>query len=193
MTTHWGWVRHGPTHEKNFVGWRDVPADLSDTARLSRLNRYLPEDAVVVSSDLIRASATADAIGQGRTRIANAGGIKEFNFGDWDGVDFATVAERHPDLSRKFWEEPGAIRAPNGESWDDVSARVARVVGDLNAQHAGQHIIAVAHIGVIMTQIQLAGRMTPYQALGHQIENLSVTRISFTAPDWSITDINHVP
>ncbi|PHR02026.1 MAG: histidine phosphatase family protein, partial [Sulfitobacter sp.] len=36
--TIWHWVRHGPTHEKAFVGWRDVPADLSDTAQIARLN-----------------------------------------------------------------------------------------------------------------------------------------------------------
>ena len=30
------WVRHGPTHEKAMTGWRDVPADLSDTAAIAR-------------------------------------------------------------------------------------------------------------------------------------------------------------
>ncbi|MDG1167584.1 MAG: histidine phosphatase family protein, partial [Sulfitobacter sp.] len=57
--TVWHWVRHGPTHEKTFVGWRDVPADLSDRALIGRLNSYLPSEAVVVSSDLIRSVTTA--------------------------------------------------------------------------------------------------------------------------------------
>ena len=38
MTRLW-WVRHGPTHAKAMVGWRDLPADLSDTAALARLAR----------------------------------------------------------------------------------------------------------------------------------------------------------
>ncbi len=46
MTT-WWWIRHGPTHEKCFVGWRDVPADLSNTAQISRLNAHLPDDALL--------------------------------------------------------------------------------------------------------------------------------------------------
>ncbi|MEO0677999.1 MAG: histidine phosphatase family protein, partial [Pseudomonadota bacterium] len=46
MTTFW-WVRHGPTHEKAFTGWRDVPADLSDTAALQRLSAFLPSDAPI--------------------------------------------------------------------------------------------------------------------------------------------------
>ena len=36
----WFWIRHGPTHEKNFTGWRDVPADLSDRAIIDRLSSY---------------------------------------------------------------------------------------------------------------------------------------------------------
>ena len=39
------WVRHGPTHRKEMVGWSDVPADLSDTAALARLLRQLKNDA----------------------------------------------------------------------------------------------------------------------------------------------------
>ena len=56
------WVRHGPTHAKTLVGWTDLPADLSNTAQLQRLSDHLPQDAVVISSDLIRAADTADAI-----------------------------------------------------------------------------------------------------------------------------------
>ena len=52
MTT-WLWVRHGPTHEKTFVGWRDVPADLTDAAQIARLNAHLPQEALLISSDLI--------------------------------------------------------------------------------------------------------------------------------------------
>ena len=47
MTT-WHWVRHGPTHQKTFVGWRDVSADLSDTAQIARIQAFLPTDALVI-------------------------------------------------------------------------------------------------------------------------------------------------
>ncbi len=54
-------VRHGPTHAKGMVGWTDLPADLSDGAALARLNAHLPQ-VPVISSDLTRAVATADAL-----------------------------------------------------------------------------------------------------------------------------------
>ena len=65
----WFWIRHGPTHEKNFTGWRDVPADLSDRALIDRLSSYLPSEAVVVSSDLTRSVTTADALAGARPRL----------------------------------------------------------------------------------------------------------------------------
>ena len=99
MTT-WHWVRHGPTHQKTFTGWRDVPADLSDQAALDRLNAYLPDNALVISSDLIRCVETADALQGTRTRLRHDPSLREFHFGTWEGVGFDTGSDWHPDLSR---------------------------------------------------------------------------------------------
>lgn len=191
--THIWWVRHGPTHEKAFVGWRDVPADLSDVDLVSRVSNYLPKDALVVSSDLQRATATADAIAGQRQRLSNDARLREFNFGDWDGLTFKEVEKRDGDLSRRYWEEPGVLRAPNGESWNDVATRVNSCVDDLVDKHAGQHIIAVAHIGVIMTQLQKVSDGDAYRAMGHTIDNLSTTDLRFDGDVWRQGVINHIP
>ena len=50
MTQFW-WVRHAPTHSKAMVGWSDIPADLSDTAWLERISAFLPQRALLVSSE----------------------------------------------------------------------------------------------------------------------------------------------
>lgn len=191
--THFWWVRHGPTHEKNFVGWRDVPADLCDTALISRVSNYLPRDALVVSSDLIRASDTAKAIAGGRRRLPHLPALREFDFGAWDGLHHTQVTARDPDLSRRFWEEPGDLAAPEGESWNDVAARVGHAVDQLIAAHPHRDIVAVAHIGVIMTQIQRAKGSTAYAAMGHHIDNLSTTDLKYDGEHWEIGKINHIP
>lgn len=172
------------------VGWRDVPADLSDTAQLARLIAYLPANALLISSDLIRASATADAIATTQTRLAPTPALREFNFGAWDGLHYSQIDESE---SRPFWENPGDLAPPGGESWNTVSTRVATIVDDLMCQHPGRDIIAVAHIGVIMTQIQRATGSTAYQAMGHTIDNLSVTDLAFDGAGWSVGRINHNP
>lgn len=192
MTT-WHWVRHGPTHEKSFVGWRDVPADLTDTEQLARLSAHLPDIAIIVASDLIRASATADAIAHPmRKRLPDDPRLREFNFGVWDGMHFNDVAARDPELSRAYWENPGTVAPPSGESWNNAAARVAGTVTQLNTAFPASHIIAVAHFGVILTQVQQALGVTPHQALGHSIDNLSVTTLHYDAGTWSCKEINHL-
>lgn len=193
MTVNFWWVRHGPTHEKAFVGQRDVPADLSDTAQIARLDDYLPDRALIISSDLSRAADTASSIATTRTRLPHDPDLREFDFGDWDGRHFSAVAETHPGLSRQFWEQPGDVAPPNGESWNEVRARVDRAVDRLIAAHPGQDIIAVAHIGVIMTQIQRAGGLSAADTLAHRIDNFSVTRLSVSRGVWHLGQVNHLP
>lgn len=192
--TVWHWVRHGPTHEKAFVGWRDVPADLSDIEAVARLRAYLPETAVVISSDLIRASATADALAHvTHERLPHDPHLRELDFGKWDGMHFSDVAEKYPELSREYWEKPGDIAAPEGESWNAAAARVNAVVDRLNDRYPDRDIIAVAHFGVILTQVQRALGVTPYDAISHKIDNLSVTELSHGAGRWHVARINHCP
>lgn len=194
MTT-WHWVRHGPTHEKTFVGWRDVPADLSDTDLINRVRNHLPDRALLVSSDLIRSVTTADVLTLPRhTRLAHETDLREINFGIWDGMRFDAIAARDPQLSRAFWDNPGDVQAPEGESWNQTQARVSAVVDRLNAEHPDAHIIAVAHFGVILTQVQRALGVTAVAAMAHKIDNISVTTLRHQGKDdWEVAQINHVP
>ena len=87
------WVRHGPTHAKTMVGWSDLPADLSDTAQVERLAGHLPPNALVISSDLSRARATADAIQGQRDRLAHDMDLREIHFGDWELKRFDEIED----------------------------------------------------------------------------------------------------
>ena len=192
--TIWHWVRHGPTHAKTFVGWRDVPADLSNYAQIDRVRGALPKQGVLVSSDLARARDTATALADnGHLRLPHDPHLREMHFGAWDGVHFEIVSARDPDLSRQFWEEPGAVMPPGGESWDIASARVAATVRRINAHHPNQNIIAVAHFGVILTQLQRALGISAYETLSHKIDNFSITTIDWTGAKPSVSRINHLP
>ena len=192
--TVWHWVRHGPTHEKTFVGWRDVPADLSDHARIARLDAHLPGEALLISSDLSRSVATADALaGPARRRLPHHADLREMDFGLWDGMHFKDVAARDPELSRAYWETPGDVAAPEGESWNQTAARVSRVVDNLTATHGDTQIIAVAHFGVILTQVQRALGVSAYESMAHKIDNLSVTTLTHREGVWQVERINHLP
>ena len=191
MTRFW-LVRHGPTHAKTFAGWRDIAADLSDHVAIARLNAHLPKAALLISSDLIRATATADALAKDRHRLPHDPTLREFNFGDWDGLGFDEVSARWPELSRRYWEEPGHVAPPNGESWHAAEARISAAVDRLTTAHPGRDIIAVAHFGAILTQYRRAAGLTPYQALAQKIDNLSVSCLHFAQGQWSVARVNHI-
>ncbi|MGO4908550.1 histidine phosphatase family protein [Pseudorhodobacter sp. W20_MBD10_FR17] len=184
--TKFHFVRHGPTHAKTLVGWSDLPADLSDTAAIARLSDHLP-DAPVISSTLLRATATADAIQGRRPRLPHDADLREIHFGDWELQHFTEVEDQA--RIRRFWEEPGSIAPPNGESWDVVCARVNTAIDRLMAHDT---IIIVAHFGVILTQVQRALGIGGYEAFSHKIDNLSVTDITYDGA-WSAGRINHIP
>lgn len=185
------WVRHGPTHARSMVGWSDIPADLSDTAQLRRLHDHLPGDAPVISSDLTRAAATADAIAGARTRLPHDPDLREINFGDWELKRFDQIEDQAH--ARAYWENPGDVRPPGGESWNQVTARVDAAVARIFCENAHADIIAVAHFGVILTQLQQALRVGAYEAFSHKIDNLSVTELHLRDDGWHAARFNHHP
>lgn len=182
-------VRHGPTHAKSFVGWTDLPADLSDTAAIARLESALPH-VPVVSSTLDRAIKTADAIQVKRPRLPHDPNLRESHFGAWENLTWSEIEARDGALARRVFETPGDHAPPGGESWNDFSARVHTgidaIVGDA---------IVVAHMGVILAVLQRALGCSAYDALGHKIDNLSVTtiiRATQHTPQWSAPSINQI-
>ena len=172
------------------VGWSDLPADLSDRAALSRLEAALPRDIPVLSSDLSRTTATADAIAGDRPRLTPSHALREMHFGDWELRAHAEIEAEDPDRIRAFWERPGEVRPPGGESWNDLGARVAATV---EAVRAGTpHLIIVAHFGVILSELQRVLDLAPDETFAQRIDPLSLTRIDY-APDRDAPLINHKP
>jgi alpha-ribazole phosphatase len=187
MTRIW-LVRHGPTHAKTMVGWSDLPADLSDTAALARLNAHLPQGAPVLSSDLARAVATADAL-RARPRLPHDPGLREIHFGAWELRSFAEVEAEDPALIRAYWDSPGDVRPPGGESWNDLTARTWAALDRL--QGIAPEVIVVAHFGPILAAIQRATGHSALQVFAHKIDNLSVTCLSLDPPH--VHAVNHRP
>ena len=190
--TRFFWVRHGPTHAKSMIGWTDLPADLSDTAALTRLCAHLPAAAITISSDLIRATATADAICPGR-RLPHDPALRELNFGAWEQRTFADIDAESPALIRAFWDEPGTVSPPGGESWNSLTQRVWTATDRLTAAHPGATFIVVAHFGAILAALQRALNIPAVQAFAHKIDNLSVTELTLAAEGWQVGRINHRP
>ncbi|AJE48541.1 histidine phosphatase family protein [Celeribacter indicus] len=182
-------VRHGPTHARCFVGWSDLPADLSDRAALARLEAALPQ-VPVISSDLRRAVDTATALQGPRPRLAHDPRLRETHFGAWELHSWAQIEQADAALAREVFETPGSAAPPGGESWNAFSARVHAAIDALDGE-----TIVVAHMGVVLAVLQRALGVTAYEALAHRIDPLSCTCIE--RPDgaqghWRAAAINQI-
>jgi alpha-ribazole phosphatase len=143
-------LRHGaPETPGLLMGWADgkpTPAGIA-----ACLEQTSGEDiAAVVSSNLLRALAPAEAISE---RLALPPVVdprwRELNFGDWDGL---AASQIDPPALARFWNDPDADPPPRGEKWSALVARVAAAIAALEPRstlvvtHAGAMRAALAHL-----------------------------------------------
>lgn len=186
-------VRHGPTHAKGLVGWSDLPADLSDAPALRRLSAFLPEGAIVQSSDLIRAIATADAVTGPRQRQPHERALREMHFGDWELLHPREVEARDPERAAAFWNAPEEVRPPGGETWHELRRRVDTAIDRMRHLHPARDLVVVAHMGVILTQLLRARAVEEGEAFAQRIDPLSVSEVHIGPGGWHAERINHRP
>ena len=187
------WVRHAKTHTKALIGWTDIDADLSDQSTIKWLQGRIPENALIISSDLKRASATADAITQNRCRLPDHKGLREINFGLWEGKTADEVSQSHPEESRLFWSNPMSARPPNGESWQELTHRAAAVIDQIINDHPNQTIVLVSHFGTILSQASRADNADRHDLHIKHIQNLSMTEMSHENGKWKLVAFNELP
>jgi broad specificity phosphatase PhoE/ribonuclease HI len=174
-TSHRGWtpsggtpttlilVRHGVTthtSEKRFSGGlASSNPGLTEEGRAQvratgEWLRPIADDVdQVVSSPVRRTRESAEIIGEllGRP-VEVEDGFAEMEFGAWDGLTFAEVAERHKDELDSWL---GSLdHAPGGgESFRSVEKRVLAARDRLVSEHQGQTIVVVSHVTPIKTLV----------------------------------------
>jgi alpha-ribazole phosphatase len=197
--TRWWWIRHAPVPDSvRIYGQSDVDCDVSSQEVFAALANELPRDAIWLTSNLNRTRQTAAAILSAMGAAAEPVAIAEFaeqHLGEWQGqvrADFFANLDR----SRyPFWFGPANERAPGGESFADVYARVAAAIERLNREYAGRNIIAVAHGGSIRAALGHSLGLEPDGALAFVIDNCSISRTDRIDRNgiWRVVTVNHRP
>ncbi|OKK08726.1 hypothetical protein AMK26_03835 [Streptomyces sp. CB03234] len=180
-------LRHGETAltpEKRFSGSGGSDPDLSPVGRRQA-------DAVaaalaargtiqeIVSSPLARCRQTAATIAARLgldVRIED--GLRETDFGAWEGLTFVEVRERYPDDLDAWLASPKA--APTGgESFAAVARRVAATRDQLTARHAGRTVLLVTHVTPIKTLIRLALGAPPESLFRMELAAASLSAVAY--------------
>ncbi|WP_374446288.1 histidine phosphatase family protein [Stella sp.] len=200
--TRWWWVRHAPVrvNDGRIYGQTDHPCDCSDRPLFEALAQRLPDDAIWVTSTLLRTVQTADAL-----RAAGATGpdplrepaFVEQSFGDWQGLKYAELQEKRGESWHRFWLAPAHEAPPGGESFVDLLGRVAPAIDRLTLEHRGRDIVAVTHGGTIRAAIAHALQVPPETALAFSIDNVSLTRLEHVdgpglGHGWRVALVNHM-
>jgi alpha-ribazole phosphatase len=188
METRWHIIRHAPVSnpEGRIYGASDKPADTSDRAAFAALARHLPAGAIAVTSHLQRTTQTLDAIRAAGLALPDPvvdARLGEQDFGDWVGLTYDEARSRYGDAYDRFWLAPVSERAPNGESFVDLLARVRAALVDLTERFEGRDIVCVAHGGTIRAAIAVALEIPPEQAIRFATDNLSTTLIDRLHPE----------
>lgn len=111
----------------------------------------------VISSPLRRCRQTADAAARRLglpVRVEE--GLREADFGAWEGLSFDEVRERHPDDLQAWLTSPEAEPTGGGESLASVARRAAAARDRIVAGHPGRTVLLVSHVTPIKSLVRLA-------------------------------------
>jgi len=133
----------------------------------------------VVASPVRRTMESAEIIAErlGRT-VAVEPGFAEMEFGRWDGLTFAEVAERDK-AGLDAWLGSLDVPPPGGESFREVEARVLAGLERILEAHAGRTVVVVSHVTPIKTLVAQALAAPLESVFRMELSPASATVLSF--------------
>ena len=161
-------IRHPPLPGKQGICYGALDIAISEASVISHAVSLKPllHTHKVISSPLQRCFYLAKSIDASATKDAR---LIEMSFGDWQGQGWDSIDRHELDA----WAQDIAnYRAPHGESFMDVIARLNGFLADLNEPH-----ILITHAGVIRAAHYLLGGLSLSEAASQDVPH--VTPISF--------------
>ncbi|MFG2768877.1 bifunctional RNase H/acid phosphatase [Streptomyces sp. NPDC048350] len=183
-------LRHGETAltpEKRFSGSGGTDPELSaaglrqaDAVAAALAARGTIQD--IVSSPLKRCRQTAEAVAARLgldVRIED--GLRETDFGAWEGLTFAEVRERYAEDLDAWLASPKAAPTGGGESFATVARRVSATRDRLTGAYAGRTVLLVTHVTPIKTLVRLALGAPPESLFRMELSAASLSAVAYYA------------
>jgi alpha-ribazole phosphatase/probable phosphoglycerate mutase len=198
-------VRHGETdwnREFRFQGRTDISLNENGRSQARkaglRLSRVIPGR--VFSSPLLRAWGTAEAIMEANASdvpIETMDDLREISFGEWEGLAYSEIIERHASDYSAWSETPFTSAPTGGESFQSVALRAGRAAEAVKSAAArGGEILVVAH-GVVLRVLvaTLTGASDLKLIWSARLDNCSVSALDLSGGRSSLVflnDANHL-
>lgn len=174
-------VRHG----RQSSTLCNVNVDLSEEGiqqvdYLAERLKDVPLDAIY-SSNLTRAIQTAERINQYHNQTHEIReGIQEIDFGDWTGLDNATIHATYGEWIAEQIKLTSDLAYPGGENGQAVIDRAMPVIEEI-LQSGKEHVLVVTHGGVIraLTAHLLGLDLAKKGLFGTALEHTSITEFVY--------------
>ncbi|MFJ1869837.1 bifunctional RNase H/acid phosphatase [Streptomyces sp. KS_5] len=183
-------LRHGETPltpQKRFSGSGGTDPSLSDVGReqAERVGAALAGRGTVqavVASPLTRTRETAGIVAAHLgLDVTVDDGLRETDFGAWEGLTFGEVRERYADDLGAWLADPEARPTGDGESFAATATRIAATRDKLVAAYAGRTVLLVSHVTPIKTFVRLALGAPPESLFRMELSAASLSVVAYYA------------
>ena len=194
-------VRHGETewnHLRRIQGQLDVPLNHVGLRQAEAVGRRLAREpvAVVYTSDLLRASATAAPIAAAHGLVPQPDGrLRERHYGGFQGSYYDRLQQTAPEVYRRMLSRDLDFDLDGGEKIPMLHRRVTDALLDLAGRHPRASIVVVTHGGVLDSCYRLATGMSLDAPRTFGLFNAGLNRIAldddgFRLVSWG--DVEHL-
>lgn len=131
----------------------------------------------IISSPMRRCSAFAGALAEKYGfELSIDDRFREVGFGRWEGLSPDEVVRRNPREYTAFYCDPCCNRPAGAEALEDFGLRVAQALQDVLSDYHGEHVLVVAHAGVIRAALGYILNTDPSAWYRTRIDNAAFTR-----------------
>ena len=194
-------VRHGQTEwnrTHRFQGRSDTPLNQTGMDQAGAMAEMLKDESLtsIYTSPLSRAFETADIIKRfhPQTLLFEEEGFIEMDLGEFDGVEAKTWATENPDFMNNSWENPGAMKMPDGECLEEVQKRAVKTLNRIVELHPPKStLLIVSHNFVILSLLCHAKGLGLDQIRKLRQANCALSIIHITNGIPEVTMMNQLP
>ncbi|WP_416197953.1 MAG: Phosphoglycerate mutase Gpm [Sporanaerobacter sp.] len=152
-------VRHGESEWNNLKriqGQKDICLTLKGKKQAEKIaNRLVFEEIdIIYSSDLKRASETANIIGEKlNLKVTPSEAFREIQFGSWEGLSIEELTEKNSKEHFIWINEPHNFKMDGAETLYEVQNRAMNKIDSILKSNPDKNILVVSHGATIKTII----------------------------------------
>jgi alpha-ribazole phosphatase/probable phosphoglycerate mutase len=171
-------IRHGePVGGRRYRGKTDDPLSEKGWSQMwQSVGEHRPWRQIV-SSPLLRCAEFAHVLGDKRQiPVMIDERLAELGYGVWEGKTADEIDAAEPGAIRRYRRDPIHCRPAGAEDLNAFATRCRAAWGDMVTRFAGQHVLVVAHAGIIRMALAHVLDIPPGSMFRIEVANAAVTR-----------------